>query len=563
MDRKTIANFARWASGDRHVKVKFGADDNNKECCYNTETNTIHLPESITDHSAMATLASLLHETGHTKSENEDKSIGFDLHSFIESPMDHLILNVAEDIRIDTHNICARKASRTLYNALDESVLESLKGIPEERLSVVFPMICLIHSNKTKMNKTLFWAISLLSKKGVNIKSYDGILTRKFDELVRCISDTRHYASAITGNPTSIMAPKYKEYAEANKKMIFTLIKDIKEILKKLNKENQNDKKEENNKEQQPDKQNEKSQNDQQNDQGKEQQEKEQNQQSDQTPKQTTEQKQENNTEGKEDHAEEQAILDNYNDNLSKIKTGNNGEKGESVKGHKFVPAELIDSQTREILLECLRKKYNTNINEGNQLNTDSLTSFHTASIDGLFQDTIRKSTRKGKFYFLIDTSSSMRTCMLGTSNQSSMKIVWKGYLSIKEAIKESIEEGNDVEIATYGFARGLYAITDDLMPEPCGGTYMAMALKDLLEIANQDAEQEKLVIMVTDGGIQHSDPDDIKNLCNSSGNMKFIMVSLTEHSAIREIFGNNSIVETEREFEEKLTKQCINILEG
>lgn len=568
MDRKTLLNFAKWLALDDRINLSFDQEGGPH---YNPKTNTIHLPDNITEHSALACLAVIVHEASHTRAVREDTNCGFALMGLAKTPLDHLILNLAEDIRIDVNTWTKMPASTVMFDIIDDIFVKNASDVPPIHTAInaiyLEKMSNLWESRNIVRQKLVDAGIELcqIANATRHVESLMGSIQIIRQNLIY-IKSREQYGTKIDLRSNRLTVKKSAQDAQDSLDFIKSYIKEFSEQLEKQNNKQSNNCEDKPQKSKNKTKQtNKKDLNDSKSD------------QSESDPSESEENtKPKKEKKAKEKQKTEHQYVKEYTESKKAMNQKFIGTSGGSrLFGHDLVPQYLIESQTKNMLVECLRRKYNKNINDGNVLNTDNLTSFHISDIENLFMDTIRKVQRKGRFYFVMDTSGSMEcsriaptsVTMESVSHETSISLVSKMIRAIMIAVDEAINEGDEIDYKLYGYNDCLYPMDHKLLktqiPLTTGGTCFAIAMKSLVKIAKEDTDvHEKMVIMLTDGEVHDSDVTEVKDICNKHGDIKFVIMSIGSNSLIRSTFGSDCIVDLEADANEKLLKQCLKILE-
>jgi len=107
MNKRTFDIIAKYISEDLGIKVII---TNVPGPCMSVEKKEIYLPENIQERNALSALAVLMHEAAHLKCSSK-----IPIDDIVKEPIDHMILNAIEDVRIDRKNMRRLPAVKGFY----------------------------------------------------------------------------------------------------------------------------------------------------------------------------------------------------------------------------------------------------------------------------------------------------------------------------------------------------------------------------------------------------------------------------------------------------------------
>ena len=227
-----------------------------------------------------------------------------------------------------------------------------------------------------------------------------------------------------------------------------------------------------------------------------------------------------------------------------------------NVTRSPYVTSIMLHESTRAKFKELLNIKLNHQVEEGNTLNTDSLTSYFTGDIDGLFVNDHIEKKKKSKILFLLDSSGSMQYQMPinNRGEEDERRTVLSSVTHSIEKIVEEVRslEGNDVDFEVDCFDNDYYELGKD-WPEKYmthgGGTNLLMAFDRANSKLMNDPEidGQRILILFTDGEVND---EDIKGMnrsmmvANSQVKMLIVGIGAQLNGAfVKEVVGDNNIL--------------------
>lgn len=510
MDRKTLGNIARWVSRDKETKVVFG-----EGCHYNVQTKIITLPSEVTDLGALAALAGIFHEAGHGRRFNAYKANEFNMDRLVKTKLDKLIMNVVEDISIDAENMNNHPSSKIMYQELERLVIEKLDNDDFSPLMLTIIAAAGKYIYPKSSNKAKKMLDEVLGRKTDSIVDY---LSRYFNECSHCMDFVAN------GWSIDINVEAVKKYIVKIKK-VFGLIEKIDEF------------------------------------------ENEQYSTQNEDIKMGDLRKMLNDIQKSEDTLMDDPIdpeameLEDINSRI----IGKAGVGGDKLAGHKYVPDNLIEDETRKLMISTLKEKFKRTILDSDDINVDKITEYRTLNIEELFEEKKSEHKLSGKFYMVLDNSSSMSGRSLGT-RKSALTMLRQAAINIMDAIEEARDSGVEITIQAYEFNDCSKPISYDEIKNLAtyGGTNLTNAINRVeRDIKNDVQHREKMVIIITDGKLQYDDIPNLKQFAFNNAGVKLIMIEIGDNDEqIYQMFGDASILKTEDDFKTKIHQQFINIMQ-
>jgi len=165
MKKRTFEIVSKYIADATHVNIAF---DNPQGASVDLETNTLHLPEKISDEKALGALAMTMHEAAHVA-----HSKVIPKEKVIDTQSEFNILNAMEDIRIDTKNFSVLPNIREFYNVLCEKackIKESKAPLPVKYLvaGILYNENMYIDELASDMDEKVFWKVVQSLQKGIN-----------------------------------------------------------------------------------------------------------------------------------------------------------------------------------------------------------------------------------------------------------------------------------------------------------------------------------------------------------------------------------------------------------
>jgi len=482
MRKRTFDIIAKYIGQKTDIKVVMSPDVPGP--CVDLKTRTIKLPEKIQNHNALSALSNLIHEAAHVKYTHIPPEMS-------KNSIDHFIINALEDIRIDRLSF---NLLPNIYDFYEIFIKEHVcsKNNKEELANQHMLTRSLI---QLILEKEYFhkycWdreAQEFMAKKGV----YDIA-----DEGMRAIHDS-------------------------NWKLLKEKVNEIRKIFGiKPNEGEPSGKNQET-----------------------------------QGAGETPDRECSGNGAGSEvndgrDRASGSGSTERKGDikNPEKfIRPGSVWSKGEGLQGPggtEFSPLELTNT-TKAAFIEALNVKEKYIQDNGRDIDTDSLIAFFTGQIDELFKDNNVEKVKKSKIVFCIDASGSMcGRLMDGKSRRKTLASCISSLINLLDEVREV--EGLNVDYEVIAFAYGAKRLGKDWKEQymhMSGGTHLYSAVKEAINAMNeQEIDGNKIVIVVTDGEVSHSDIEESRTMINNNDSgIKMMFLGIGARIG-HKMFGDNNIL--------------------
>jgi hypothetical protein len=188
-------------------------------------------------------------------------------------------------------------------------------------------------------------------------------------------------------------------------------------------------------------------------------------------------------------------------------------------------------------------------------LDTDNLTAYFTGDIDELFKEIKTERLKKSKILMLLDSSGSMQATDGMCDNKLKTHVlvgVCKRIQRILDDIREL--EGVNVDYEVRAFDTRYYKLSkenweNEYLRKNGGGTDCAMGFMMAQDeiLADVSIDGHKMVILVTDGQIDHHQVDMIKDrIIRHNADVKCMILGVGVDKHFEEKLGGRNIISSE-----------------
>jgi uncharacterized protein with von Willebrand factor type A (vWA) domain len=209
-----------------------------------------------------------------------------------------------------------------------------------------------------------------------------------------------------------------------------------------------------------------------------------------------------------------------------------------------------LDETVREVFLD--KKESNVNVDEGYRINSRKITGIITGEAD--IYEELKEKEEETLLTFLIDCSGSMgRPKDKGSRSYNSLNALnalLKSVTRVKNQedvpLKVSVESFNHATMTILGFDE---AYSEALLKERYyagGGTDLTRSLVEAYEkLQEESAEAKKIIVVLTDGDVNYNDLADLDKNTFQDTQVIYIGLDVRGGDACTKLFGNLNIRKT------------------